>query len=167
LRMSFKAVPLSRLGCTRISPSLRPFAKGTCVCFGLRPPSHPSAICLLIWLSASGDCGVCGTELEHPPPDCLVRDVEPTLGEESLNISITEREPQVEPNGVPNVSGWNLETAVRDGLRPRLYCGLAEPVSCSRDKAARRVTAEGYRHISRIPYPSCGPTRSHQAARAG
>jgi hypothetical protein len=107
------------------------------------------------------------TELEHPPPDCLLRDVEPTLGQEFLNIPITERKPQVEPDGVPNDPGWKLETAVQDGLHPLLYCSLAEPISCSRDKDAGRVTAEGYRHISPIAYPACGPTRSHQVAPAG
>jgi hypothetical protein len=38
------------------------------------------------------------SELQHPAPDGFVGDVEPTLGEQILNVSVAEREAQVEPD---------------------------------------------------------------------
>ena len=38
------------------------------------------------------------SELQHPAPDGLVGDVEPSLGEEILDVSVAEREPQVDPD---------------------------------------------------------------------
>ena len=38
------------------------------------------------------------SELQHPAADSFVGDVEPTLGEKVLHVSIAERKAQVEPN---------------------------------------------------------------------
>ena len=35
------------------------------------------------------------SELQHPAPDGFVGDIEPTLGEEILDVSVAEREAQV------------------------------------------------------------------------
>jgi len=40
------------------------------------------------------------SELEHPAPYRFVGNVEPTLGEEVLNVSIAQREAQVEPHSM-------------------------------------------------------------------
>jgi hypothetical protein len=40
------------------------------------------------------------SELQHPAADSFVGDVEPTLGEKLLHVSIAERKAQVEPNGM-------------------------------------------------------------------
>jgi hypothetical protein len=39
-------------------------------------------------------------ELEHPVSDRLVRDVEPSLGEQILGVAITQGEAQVKPNRI-------------------------------------------------------------------
>jgi hypothetical protein len=38
------------------------------------------------------------SELQYPAPDGLVGDVEPSLGKEILDVSVAEREPQVDPD---------------------------------------------------------------------
>jgi hypothetical protein len=38
------------------------------------------------------------SELQHPAPDGFVGDVEPALGEQILEVSVAEREAQVEPD---------------------------------------------------------------------
>jgi hypothetical protein len=50
------------------------------------------------------------SELQHPAPDGLIGDVEPTLGEEILYVSITEREAQVEPHSMLN-DNWRKAVA--------------------------------------------------------
>src|SRR3954447_11140070 len=44
---------------------------------------------------ASGDQRA---ELDDPAPDRFIRDVQTALGQQFLNIAITEGEPQIEPN---------------------------------------------------------------------
>jgi hypothetical protein len=55
-------------------------------------------------------------ELDYPTPDRLVRDLEPPLGEERLDISIAEGEPEIEPDGVPDDIWRELVTGIGDEL---------------------------------------------------
>jgi hypothetical protein len=43
-----------------------------------------------------------GPELQDPPPHGLVRDVQPPLGEQILNVAKAKSEPEIEPDGVSN-----------------------------------------------------------------
>jgi hypothetical protein len=74
-------------------------------------------------------------ELERSPPDRLIGDIEPTFGQDFLHISITERELQVEPDGMPDDLGRELVTAIEDGLHSLPYRASAPYVSRSRDNA--------------------------------
>ena len=74
-------------------------------------------------------------ELEHSPPARLIGDIEPTFGQDFLHISITEREPQIEPDGMPDDLGRELVTAIGDGLHSLPYRASAPYVSRSRDNA--------------------------------
>jgi hypothetical protein len=47
-------------------------------------------------------------ELQNPPPYSLVGDIQPALGEQILDITEAEREPDIEPNGVPDDRGREL-----------------------------------------------------------
>ena len=40
------------------------------------------------------------SELQHPAPDGFVEGVEPSFGEEILDVSVAEREAQVNPDGM-------------------------------------------------------------------
>src|SRR5688572_26167922 len=55
-------------------------------------------------------------ELQHPPPDRLVRDVETPLRQEFLDVSVAEGEPSVEPDRVSDHLGWEAMTSVGDAL---------------------------------------------------
>src|ERR671912_2295859 len=76
------------------------------------------------------------SELEHPAPDGLIGDFEPTLGQELLDISVAQCEPEIEPDGVSDDVGWNLVACVGDRLHPPI---LPAPVHDSRDKAHPRL----------------------------
>jgi len=54
-------------------------------------------------------------ELEHPAPDRLVGDLEPTLGEQVLDVAKAQREAKVQPDRVPDDLGW--KTVARKGER--------------------------------------------------
>src|SRR5271165_6497104 len=43
-----------------------------------------------------------GPEMIHPPPDGLVGDHDPALGEQVFHVAEAEREPEVEPNRLLN-----------------------------------------------------------------
>ena len=55
-------------------------------------------------------------ELPHPSPDRLIGDVEPALGQKLLHISETQREAEVEPNGLSDHLGRETVARVGDGL---------------------------------------------------
>ena len=61
--------------------------------FGYRPRDHRS-------------------ELLHPAPNGFVGDVEPALGEEILDVSVAEREAQVEPDRMLDDNRRKPETTV-------------------------------------------------------
>ena len=66
-------------------------------------------------------------ELQHPAPDRLVGDVEPSFGQQVLDIAEAEREPDIQPDGVLDDHGWEPVAGVRDrrhrsSLRGRWTC---------------------------------------------
>ena len=81
-------------------------------------------------------------DLEHPTPDSLIRDVEPALGEEVLNIPIAQCETQIELHRALDHHRWELMTSVGDREHPSGYpLGSAAPSSrdngSSPDQAGR------------------------------
>ncbi len=58
------------------------------------------------------------TELQHPAPDRLVRDVQPALGEKVLDIPEAEREPEIQPDGVSDDLGREPVATVGRALHP-------------------------------------------------
>jgi hypothetical protein len=58
-------------------------------------------------------------ELEHPSSVRLVGDVEPALGEEFLDVAVAQREPEIEPDGVPDHLGREAVAVVGDGPHSR------------------------------------------------
>jgi hypothetical protein len=54
-------------------------------------------------------------KLQHPASDRLVGDIQPALGEQILDITESEGEANIEPNGVPNDRRSKLVTSERDG----------------------------------------------------
>jgi hypothetical protein len=59
-----------------------------------RPGSQPAQV-----------AGVGRPELEHPPPDRLVRNLEAGLGQELLDVAVAQSEPEIEPDRVPGKLG--------------------------------------------------------------
>jgi hypothetical protein len=57
-------------------------------------------------------------EFENPPADRLIGDVESALGQEFLNISMAQCEPEVEPDSVPDDPRRELVSSIGDGLDP-------------------------------------------------
>ena len=51
-------------------------------------------------------------ELQHPAPDGFVGDIEPTLGQQILDVSVAEREAQVEPDRMLDDNGRKPVTTV-------------------------------------------------------
>jgi len=51
---------------------------------------------------------------QHPTPDGFVGDVEPPLGEEFLDVPITPRKAQVEPDRMLDDHRWKAVPAVGD-----------------------------------------------------
>src|SRR6516165_4118110 len=54
------------------------------------------------------------TELEHPTPHRFVREVEPPLSEQFLNIAVAQREAEIEPNCVLDDLGREAMTAIAE-----------------------------------------------------
>jgi hypothetical protein len=75
-------------------------------------------MCLKVSGAADKIAGESRSELEHPPAHCLVGNVQAPLGQEFLDIPVPEREPQVEPDGVPNDLRRELVASIGDGLHP-------------------------------------------------
>jgi hypothetical protein len=80
------------------------------------------------------------SKFEYPAPDCLIRDIESSLGQELFDIAVAEREPGIEPHGVTDDLRRELVT-VRNGLPPLPYCILNRAVRRCRDDAAGRIDA--------------------------
>ena len=52
------------------------------------------------------------TEFQDPSSNCLIRDVETTLGKQVLNVPIAQRETAIEPDGVLDDDRWKAVTTV-------------------------------------------------------
>lgn len=52
------------------------------------------------------------TEFQDPPSNCLIRDVETTLGKQILNVPIAQRETAMEPDGMPDDDRWKAVTTI-------------------------------------------------------
>src|SRR4051812_32905956 len=103
LRMSLRAAFVSRLAwrsTSRTSPSAstRPpqihlFAANTDAHLIEVPPS------MRLRVSGPQPAGDCRAEGEHPAPDALVRDYDPSLGQEFLDIAEAQSKAEVHPHG--------------------------------------------------------------------
>jgi len=60
-------------------------------------------------------------ELQDPPPHGFVGDIQPALGEQILDITETEGEANIKPNGVPNDCRRELMARKRDGCHSPLW----------------------------------------------
>jgi hypothetical protein len=143
--MSFSADPLSQHDCTstsRISPALSTARQGTCADPESRLPSHPNASCPKVEASVPQSAGECRSELEHPPLAVLVRDVEPSLCQEFLDVSVAEREAQVQPDGVPDDLRWEPVIGKGDGLHPSILSPADSHCQRFQDKACRRLSPD-------------------------
>src|SRR5215203_6017064 len=117
--MSRRAAALSRRGCTRrsrISPSLstarhrymRRRDHHLVQVPGVRRP----------WSQPSQVARKSRSELEDPPPDRLVGNLEAALRQEFLDVAVGQGEPQIEPNRVPDDLRREAMTIVGDALHP-------------------------------------------------
>jgi hypothetical protein len=53
-------------------------------------------------------------ELQHPPPNGLVRDIQPALCEQIFFIALAEREVGIDPDGVPDDRRLEMVARKRD-----------------------------------------------------
>src|SRR5271166_565588 len=70
-----------------------------------------------------------GSEMIHPPPDGLVRDHNPALGEQVFDVAEAEREPEVQPNRLVNDLRREPVARVADFLHPLGYRASIAPAS--------------------------------------
>src|ERR1700731_1572843 len=54
------------------------------------------------------------TELQHPAPHRFVGDVEPSFGQQLLDIAIAQSEAEIEPDRVLDNFGWEAMPAVAE-----------------------------------------------------
>ena len=52
------------------------------------------------------------TEFQDPSSNCLIRDVETTLGKQVLNVPIAQRETAIEPDGMLDDDRWKAVTTL-------------------------------------------------------
>ena len=55
---------------------------------------------------------ICPAEFQDPSSNCLIRDVETTLGKQVLNVPIAQRETAIEPDGMLDDDRWKAVTTV-------------------------------------------------------
>ena len=67
--------------------------------------------------------------------DALVCDHDAPLGQEFLDITVAEREPEIEPHGVSNDLGWELMARVGDRMHRAALPRIAKTRPPSRDNA--------------------------------
>ena len=70
-----------------------------------------------------------GSEIIHPPPDGLVRDHNPALGEQVFDVAEAEREPEVQPNRLVNDLSREPVARIADFLHPLGYRASKAPAS--------------------------------------
>ena len=57
-------------------------------------------------------------ELQCPAPHRFIRNINTTLSEQILNISVAEGKPVIQPDGVLNDRGWKAVSGIGDFLHP-------------------------------------------------
>ena len=86
------------------------------------------------------------TEFQDPSSNCLIRDVETTLGKQVLNVPIAQRETAIEPDGMLDDDRWKAVTTV--GYLGGLYRKVPKRRSA---EAPDRVPARGVRAARPVP----------------
>jgi hypothetical protein len=61
------------------------------------------------------------TKLQDPTADGLVADVQPSRGQQILDVAVAQGESQIEPNRVTNDAGWEAVANVRNGVHHHSY----------------------------------------------
>src|SRR5713226_8808067 len=61
------------------------------------------------------------TKLQDPAANGLVADAQTSRGQQILDVSVTQGEPQIEPNGVANNLGWETVAGVGNGAHHHSY----------------------------------------------
>ena len=94
------------------------------------------------------------TEFQDPSSNCLIRDVETTLGKQVLNVPIAQRETAIEPDGMLDDDRWKAVTTVGylahpETLKHRPCRSHAVNVKMPRDEAPRA----GASHARPTPDP--------------
>ncbi len=64
------------------------------------------------WPPTSDPPPIDPTEFQDPSSNCLIRDVETTLGKQVLNVPIAQRETAIEPDGMLDDDRWKAVTTV-------------------------------------------------------
>src|SRR5712692_2754108 len=68
------------------------------------------------------------SELQHPPPHRLVRDVQTALPQQILNVAVAQGEAEIDPYRVLDDRGRKLVPSIRDRSHPQtLRCDLTRP----------------------------------------
>src|SRR5260221_2242687 len=75
--------------------------------------------------TAPQSLGEGGPELQHPAPDRLVGEIDATLGQEILHVSVTQGEAHVQPDSVLDDNGRELVAGVRDRQHLSILCAAA------------------------------------------
>ena len=60
-----------------------------------------------------------GSKLQDPAPDGFVGNRDAAFGQEFLDVTVAQREPEIQPNGMPDDLGWELMAGIGDGLHAR------------------------------------------------
>src|SRR5450755_1442375 len=61
------------------------------------------------------------TKLQDPAADSLVADAQTSRGQQILDVSVAQGEPQIEPNGVANDFGWEAVAGVGNAAHHHSY----------------------------------------------
>ena len=84
-------------------------------------------------------------EVVHPPAHGLVRNRDPALGEQILDVTKAECEPEIEPNRLVYDLGREPVSGVADFPHTLGYSAYVQPTSCRRrDKALSTSNAISY-----------------------
>src|SRR5262249_55733973 len=88
-----------------------------------------------------------GTELQHPAPHRFVGDVEPSRGQQLLDIAVAQGEAEIEPDRVLDNLSWEPVAAVAERSHPTSYpmrrwlpTRFCDNAHRSQDGLRRRVT---------------------------
>ena len=89
------------------------------------------------------------SEFQHPTPNGFIRDVEPPLDEEFLDVPIAQREAQVEPDGMLHDHRRKAVATVGDfSHRARLPLALLPRHQVILTKPLAHVAPLGWEHIA-------------------